>query len=79
MRLALLSLALVALAACARSAEGEYPRLVPISTLIAPEGPVMPADTDTGLTARAAALRTRADSLRDPVIPPGDLPATAAP
>lgn len=59
------------LAACASHPEtgaDAYPSLLPIDSLLT--DPAAASDPATGLDARAAALRARADALRAPVIPP---------
>ena len=79
MRPALFLAVLLALAACGAGTDDAYPKLVPISQLLAPEAVGTEPDPAAGGDARAAALRDRAERLRDPVIPPGTMPAPTSP
>ncbi|WBL32439.1 hypothetical protein O5O51_11960 [Sinirhodobacter sp. HNIBRBA609] len=71
-RLACLALTL-ALAACSAGTDTDYPSLLPTSTLLGDAA--LTPDPAPGLEARAADLRARADALRAPVVPEGELPA----
>lgn len=65
----------VLVAACAQTgpaSRAPWPALVPLEQILTEAPP--PADPTTALQGRAAALRVRADRLRQPVIAPGDLP-----
>ena len=71
MRPLTLFLPLALLAACAAPPQTPYPALVPLETLLT--GEVPQADPAAALEGRAAALRARADRLRQPA------PGTMAP
>jgi len=64
---------ILALTACSAGTDADYPHLLPTSTLLGDAA--LTPDPAPGLEARAADLRARADALRAPVVPEGELPA----